>query len=173
MFNACFYRLHSDAEKLVDIDSFFYPLDSIRHCNRLYGPRGFVQYQAFLPRDASAVGLPRLLDAVVASGAASFLAVLKSCGPADGGLLSYLEPGHTLALDIPYQPRSVPDLCRRLDRILLDHGGRLYLAKDSLMSAETFRAMYPRLDEFLAVKRRVDPHSRFTSSQARRVGLVT
>jgi decaprenylphospho-beta-D-ribofuranose 2-oxidase len=173
MFNACFYRLHSDAEKLVDIDSFFYPLDSIRHWNRLYGPRGFVQYQAFLPRDASAVGLPRLLDAVVASGAASFLAVLKSCGPADGGLLSYLEPGHTLALDIPYQPRSVPDLCRRLDRILLDHGGRLYLAKDSLMSAETFRAMYPRLDEFLAVKRRVDPHSRFTSSQARRVGLVT
>jgi decaprenylphospho-beta-D-ribofuranose 2-oxidase len=172
-FNTVFYRIHADTEKLVDIDSFFYPLDAVRHWNRLYGPRGFVQYQAFLPRETSAAGLPRLLDAVVASGAASFLAVLKSCGAADGGLLSYLEPGHTLALDIPYHPRSVPELCRRLDRILLDHGGRLYLAKDSLMSAETFRAMYPRMDEFLAVKRRIDPDARFVSSQARRVGLVT
>lgn len=171
-FNAVFYRLHPDADKLVDIDSFFYPLDAVRHWNRLYGPRGFVQYQAFLPRDTSAVGLPLLLNAMVASGAASFLAVLKSCGPADGGLLSYLEPGHTLALDIPYHPRRVPELCRRLDRILLDHGGRLYLAKDSLMAAETFRAMYPRIDEFLAVKRRVDPDCRFVSAQARRVGLV-
>jgi decaprenylphospho-beta-D-ribofuranose 2-oxidase len=171
-FNAVFYRLHADAEKLVDIDSFFYPLDAVRHWNRLYGRRGFVQYQAFLPRETSAAGLPWLLDAVVRSGAASFLAVLKSCGAADGGLLSYLEPGHTLALDIPYHPRSVPELCRRLDRILLDHGGRLYLAKDSLMSADTFRAMYPRMDEFLAVKRRVDPDGRFVSSQARRVGLV-
>jgi decaprenylphospho-beta-D-ribofuranose 2-oxidase len=109
---------------------------------------------------------------VVQSGAASFLAVLKSCGAADGGLLSYLEPGHTLALDIPYHPRATPDLCRRLDRILLDHGGRLYLAKDSLMTAATFRAMYPRMDAFVAVKQRVDPTGRFVSSQARRVGLA-
>jgi len=172
-FNAAFYGLHADNEKIVNIESFFYPLDAVRHWNRLYGPRGFVQYQAFFPRAESAAGLPRLLEAVVQSGAASFLAVLKSCGAADGGLLSYLEPGHTLALDIPYHPRSVPDLCRRLDRILLDHGGRLYLAKDSLMSAATFRAMYPRMDEFLAVKRRVDPEGRFVSAQARRVGLAS
>jgi FAD/FMN-containing dehydrogenase len=172
-FNTVFYGLHANTEKLVAVESFFYPLDAIRHWNRLYGPRGFVQYQAFFPRAESVVGLPRLLDAVVRSGAASFLAVLKSCGAADGGLLSYLEPGHTLALDIPYHPRSVPDLCRRLDRILLDHGGRLYLAKDSLMSAETFRAMYPRMDEFLTVRRRVDPAGRFVSAQARRVGLAS
>lgn len=171
-FNTAFYSLHADTTKVVDIDSFFYPLDTVRNWNRLYGPRGFIQYQAFFPRETSAVGLPRLLEAVVQSGAASFLAVLKSCGEADGGLLSYLEPGHTLALDIPYHPQSVPELCRRLDRILLDHGGRLYLAKDSLMSAETFRAMYPRMDEFMAVKHRVDPMGRFVSAQARRVGLV-
>lgn len=171
-FNAAFYGLHADTEKLVTIESFFYPLDAVRHWNRLYGPRGFVQHQAFFPSAESAVGLPRLLEAVVQSGAASFLAVLKSCGAADGGLLSYLEPGHTLALDIPYHPRATPDLCQRLDRILLDHGGRLYLAKDSLMSAATFRAMYPRMEEFLAVKRRVDPTGRFVSSQARRVGLA-
>ncbi len=172
-FNAMFYGLHADTEKLVDIDSFFYPLDRVRHWNRLYGPRGFVQYQAFLPRDRSPAGLPLLLKEVVASGAASFLAVVKSCGSADGGMLSYLAPGHTLALDIPYHPRVVPELCRRLDRILLDHGGRLYLAKDSLMSPDTFAMMYPRRVEFLEVKRRVDPKCRFISSQARRVGLVT
>lgn len=172
VFNSAFYAIHADTTKAVDIDSFFYPLDTVRNWNRLYGPRGFIQYQAFFPRETSAVGLPRLLEAVVASGVASFLAVLKSCGEADGGLLSYLEPGHTLALDIPYHPQSVPKLCHRLDRILLDHGGRLYLAKDSLMSAEMFRAMYPRADEFMAVKHRVDPMGRFASAQARRVGLV-
>lgn len=171
-FNAAFYRLHPDTEKLVDLNSFFYPLDAVRHWNRLYGPRGFVQYQGFLPSATSAIGMPRLLDAVVASGLASFLAVLKSCGEADGGMLSYLEPGHTLALDIPYHPRKVPSLARSLDRILLDHGGRLYLAKDSLMSAETFHAMYPRIDAFRAVKQRVDPTCRFSSMQARRIGLV-
>jgi decaprenylphospho-beta-D-ribofuranose 2-oxidase len=83
-----------------------------------------------------------------------------------------LEPGHTLALDLPYHPARTPALCRQLDRILLDHGGRLYLAKDSLTDAETFRAMYPRLREFQAVKRRVDPDGRFVSSQALRVGIV-
>jgi decaprenylphospho-beta-D-ribofuranose 2-oxidase len=171
-FNTGFYNLHANVVKLVDVESFFYPLDAIRHWNRLYGRNGFVQYQAFFPTATSAVGLPRLLNAVAKSGAASFLAVLKSCGDADGGMLSYLEKGHTLALDIPYQSPSVPTLCRELDRILLDHGGRLYLAKDSLMSANTFRSMYPQMNRFLEVKRRVDPNGRFVSAQARRVGLV-
>ncbi|MFM8892375.1 MAG: FAD-binding protein [Planctomycetia bacterium] len=171
-FNRLFYALHADEEKLVDVDGFFYPLDAVLHWNRIYGPRGFVQYQAFFPRSTSASGLRRLLACIADAGAASFLAVLKSCGDADGGMLSYLEPGHTLALDMPYHPARTPALCRRLDRILLDHGGRLYLAKDAMMAADTFRSMYPRLEEFLTVKRRVDPESRFTSSQAERVGLV-
>ena len=171
-FNGLFYALHADVEKFVDVDTFFYPLDAVLHWNRIYGPRGFVQYQAFFPRTTSATGLRRLLGCIADAGAASFLAVLKSCGDADGGMLSYLEPGHTLALDMPYHPARTPALCRRLDRILLDHGGRLYLAKDAMMSAETFRSMYPRLDDFLAVKRRVDPDGRFTSSQAVRIGIA-
>jgi hypothetical protein len=73
---------------------------------------------------------------------------------------------------MPYHPARTPALCRQLDRILLDHGGRLYLAKDAMTDAETFRAMYPRLQEFQAIKRRVDPHERFVSSQALRVGIV-
>lgn len=171
-FNALFYNLHADSTRVVDLDSFFYPLDAILHWNRLYGPRGFVQYQAFFPRAVSRAGLVRLLECIVSAGAASFLAVLKSCGASDGGLLSYLEPGHTLALDIPYRPGETDELCRRLDAILLDHGGRLYLAKDTLMSAETFRRMYPRLPEFQDVKRRYDPGNRFVSSQAIRLGIV-
>lgn len=171
-FNAAFYHLHADTTKIVDLDAFFYPLDGILHWNRLYGPKGFVQYQAFFPRATSRSGLRQLLECVVASGAASFLAVLKSCGQSDGGLLSYLEPGHTLALDLPYTAGKTGELCRRLDAILLDHGGRLYLAKDSLTSAATFRRMYPRLHEFQQVKRRYDPGNRFVSSQAIRLGIV-
>ena len=172
VFNKVFYAAHGNRRKVVDLDTFFYPLDSIRHWNRLYGPRGFIQYQAFFPRKSSLDGLRELLSTIVASGAASFLAVLKSCGPADDAMLSFLEPGHTLALDIPYRRGVIEALCGRLDRILLEHGGRLYLAKDALMDGTTFRAMYPRLDEFLAVKRRYDPEGLFASSQSRRLGIT-
>jgi decaprenylphospho-beta-D-ribofuranose 2-oxidase len=87
-------------------------------------------------------------------------------------LLSYLQPGHTLALDFANTGADLRELCGQLDRILLKHGGRLYLAKDSLMSAECFAAMYPRLAEFRAIKATVDPNCRWSSSQARRVGIV-
>ena len=172
VFNEVFYAAHGNRRRIVDLDSFFYPPDSIRHWNRLYGPHGFIQYQAFFPGKSSLDGLRELLSTIVASGAASFLAVLKRCGPADGAMLSFLEPGHTLALDIPYRRGVIESLCSRLDRILLGHGGRLYLAKDALMDGITFRAMYPRLDEFLAVKRRYDPDGLFASSQSRRLGIT-
>lgn len=171
-FNGWFYRTHADDRRIVDLDSFFYPLDAIDQWNRLYGRRGFIQYQAFFPVAKSRAGLAELLASVVASGTASFLAVLKSCGPADGGLLSFLEPGHTLALDIPFNPGTTPHLCRRFDEILLRHGGRLYLAKDAMTDAETFAQMYPRLGEFRRVKRWIDPQNRFSSSQARRLEIV-
>lgn len=170
-FNGVFYWKHANTRKVVDINTFFYPLDSVGHWNRLYGPRGFVQYQAFFPSATSHAGLRSLLGRIVESGAASFLAVLKSCGKADGGLLSYLEPGHTLALDFPYDPKATPSLCRDLDKILLEYSGRLYLAKDSMAAADTIRAMYPRLPDFMRIKREIDPTGRFASGLARRLGL--
>ena len=111
---------------------------------------------------------------ILASGVASFLAVMKSCGKADGGLLSYLEPGHTLALDIPWHGSDahMRELSRAFDEILLRHGGRIYLAKDALMTAETFRKMYPRLEEFQRVRKRADPSGRFSSALGRRLGIV-
>lgn len=170
-FNALYYRAHGDGRRLVDIDTFFYPLDRIAHWNRIYGRRGFVQYQALFPPQTSRAGLVELLERIAASRRASFLAVLKSSGAASPGMLSYLYPGHTLALDLK-MTADLPALTRELDQIVLKHGGRLYLAKDALMGPDVFQAMYPRLAEFRAVKEQVDPEQRFSSSQARRVGII-
>jgi decaprenylphospho-beta-D-ribofuranose 2-oxidase len=171
-FNTVFYAANRDKRAFVDYDTYFYPLDAVHHWNRIYGRRGFLQYQALLPPETTRDGLIALLERITRDQRASFLAVLKTCGAAGGGMLSYLYPGHTLALDFPYTGPDVLEFTQALDRILLDHGGRLYLAKDTVMSADTFRRMYPRLDEFKAVKDAVDPNRRFVSSQARRVGIV-
>lgn len=172
LFNKLYYGVHADSEKIVDFNSFFYPLDRIANWNRIYGRQGFVQYQAWFPRETSQRGLVELLQRIAASQRASFLAVLKSCGQRDQGVLSYLEPGHTLALDFAYTGDDLAALFVELDKILLTHGGRLYLAKDSMTTAATFQAMYPRLPEFLAIKRKFDPMGKFSSSQARRLGIV-
>ncbi|MEM1413371.1 MAG: FAD-binding oxidoreductase [Myxococcota bacterium] len=171
-FNTVYYAANKSTQKLVDWDTFFYPLDSVLHWNRIYGRRGFVQYQALLPKETSRDGLVALLERIARQNQASFLAVLKSCGERGRGWMSYLFPGHTLALDFPnFGPELMPFVAE-LDKILLDHGGRLYLAKDAMMDPVTFRTMYPEAERFLAYKGEVDPEGRFQSAQARRVGLV-
>ncbi len=170
-FNNWFYNKHPDLEHvIVDYDRFFYPLDSILQWNRMYGKRGFVQYQATMPLEHAA-GLTKLLEALSASKRASFLAVLKRFGEQGPGLLSYPFKGYTLALDIPNHG-DITQFLRDLDRMVLDHGGRLYLAKDACMSRQSFEAAYPRLSEFRAIKERLDPKGRFSSSMARRLGLT-
>lgn len=171
-FNALYYAAHPDRRTLVDYNTYFYPLDHVVHWNRIYGRRGFVQYQALLPPETSRRGLIALLEALARARRAPFLAVLKGSGAGNPGMLSYLHPGHTLALDIPNSGPDLPGFLARLDAILLEHGGRLYLAKDAMTTAENFAAMYPRLAEFRAVKRRIDPAGRFASSQARRLRIV-
>jgi FAD/FMN-containing dehydrogenase len=171
-FNAAYYAKNRDRKEIVDFNSFYYPLDGIEHWNRIYGRRGFVQYQALFPSHTAGEGLHELLECISQSRQASFLAVLKGCGEATPGMLSYLFPGNTLALDFPYRGDVTRRLFARLDEIVLKHSGRLYLAKDALTDAETFSRMYPRLNEFQAVKRRVDPENRFVSSQAKRLGLI-
>ncbi len=173
LFNAAYYAAHRDTPgRLVHLERFFYPLDGIGHWNRLYGSRGFVQYQVVLPPDQSRHGLATLLERLSASGRPSFLAVLKRLGPANPGLLSFPREGYTLALDLPVRP-GVVEFLRALDRLVLDHGGRVYLAKDATTTPEAVRAMYPRLDEFRAVKARLDPRGVLSSSLARRLGLVS
>lgn len=155
--------------ELQTIGAFFHPLDMVAAWNRLYGSPGLVQYQFVLP-DAAEAAVPRLLERIAQAGHPSFLSVLKRFGPANPGFLSFPLQGWTLALDVPTDPGLVP-LLGELDREVLDHGGRLYLAKDSRMSAETFAASYPRLEDFRAVRARVDPDGVFASDLSRRLRI--
>jgi FAD/FMN-containing dehydrogenase len=171
-FNSFYYSVHRNAvRQLVDLETFFYPLDAVHHWNRLYGRRGFVQYQVALPLEGGLEGLKDLLTRLAQSRRASFLAVLKRFGKSNAGLLSFPIEGYTLALDLPVASGLLP-LLHELDRVVLNHGGRIYLAKDAVMSARTFAAMYPRLEEFRAIKNRLDPRGLLSSSQARRLGIV-
>ena len=171
-FNALYYAAGRDGTGFSGLTSFFFPLDAIGAWNRLYGKRGFVQYQALLPREAAAEGCRRILEEISSERAASFLAVLKTTGPQGRGLLSFPRPGVTLALDVPNVGARLRPLAKRLDEIVLKAGGRLYLAKDSLTDAASFAAMYPRLAEFRAAQSRLDPRGRFSSAQARRLRLL-
>ena len=171
-FNALYYhRAPRDRESFSDNYRFFYPLDAIQHWNRIYGRRGFVQYQLVLPLEQGERGLPVILDEVAAAGRGCFLAVLKRMGPAGAGYLGFPREGWTLAMDFPARADTFR-LLERLDRLVLEYGGRLYLTKDARMPREVFEAGYPDLDKFLAVKREVDPRNRFASLQSQRLGLT-
>jgi len=171
-FNAAYYAIHRTAlRRLVSFEKFFYPLDAINQWNRMYGKRGFTQYQIALPQASSHEGLRTILDRFARSGRASFLAVLKRFGDAGNGLLSFPLRGYTLALDIPAGRGFVPFL-HELDRMTLDYGGRVYLAKDAVLRAEDFAAMYSRLESFRAIQRKLDPGRLLSSSLARRLRIV-
>ncbi len=157
-------------ERVAAWETFLYPLDSLRDWNRIYGRRGFYQFQCVLPDEAGAAGLRALLGAISEAGSASFLAVLKTLGRDGRGHLSFARRGWTLALDFP-RTRRVVALMARLERLTLDHGGRIYLAKDALLSPVGFRAMYPALPRFEAVLAEVDPHRVMASDLARRLRI--
>ncbi len=170
-FNEVWYRKAPKSHLgLESITGFFHPLDMVGDWNRLYGRAGFLQYQFVVPFDAVDT-LRTIMTTVAASGHASFLAVLKRFGPASGGLLSFPTPGWTLTLDLPAGVDGLGGLVGELDRLVLDAGGRHYLAKDATATPEIIRAGYPRLDEWLQIRRSVDPAGRWISDQARRLDL--
>lgn len=162
---------HIRSTRRLPFEPFFYPLDTLSDWNRLYGKPGFVQYQFVLPKTAGVTGLSEVLESIAQSGRGSFLAVLKVFGRANTNHLSFPVEGYTLALDFKVAP-AVFELLDTLDRIVLHHGGRLYLAKDARMSETTFKAGYPRWQEFEAVRGRWHAHGRFASAQSIRLGLL-
>jgi FAD/FMN-containing dehydrogenase len=170
-FNELWYRKapKRKRDQLQSIPTFFHPLDAVGGWNRIYGPRGFVQYQVTVPFGQEEA-MREVLDRLSSFGTASFLAVLKRFGPGNPGMLSYPSPGWTLALDIPVM-KGLSGLLDSLDEVVVAAAGRTYLAKDSRVRPETFAKMYDRLEDFRAVRKRVDPDGVFTSDLARRLAL--
>ena len=167
-FNSLYYHLPRRARGVQHPEPFFYPLVVISDWNRLYGPRGFTQYQCVLPEDAGRGAARRFLELLTGRGGASMLCVIKDCGPEGTGLLSFPKPGISIALDIPITD-STQALVDALNDAVCAEGGRVYLAKEALTRAAHFRAMEPRLDAFLAVRRKWDPEGRIKSAQSVRL----
>ena len=166
-YNALFYhkQWRERQTRLVHYNPFFYPLDAILDWNRMYGCRGFFQYQFVAPMAAAERVVSRVLEKVSQSGAASFLAVIKTFGQRPrAGMLSFPRPGVTLAMDLANQGDKTLRLLDELDEVVLGDGGVLYPAKDARMSPQTFAASYPDWKEFA---KHIDPH--FSSSFWRRV----
>jgi decaprenylphospho-beta-D-ribofuranose 2-oxidase len=171
-FNELYYRRvpASGRERIVPFRKFLYPLDAIHHWNRIYGKPGFYQFQCVIPDNAARAALAALLTEIAQARSASFLAVLKTLGREGRGHLSFPMRGFTLALDFPRR-EATADLIRRLEATTLTHGGRVYLAKDALLSPDSLRAMYPKVAQFEAVLARIDPAGKFGSDMARRLSL--
>ena len=153
------------------IATYFHPLDAVRNWNRLYGAAGLRQYQYVVPESEVAT-VRATLECISNAGIASFLAVLKRFGPRRGGPLSFPMPGWTLALDLPAAARGLAPLLDRLDRMVLDAGGRVYLAKDSRLPASVAAEMYPELDRFREIRSRADPERCLQSDLNRRLRLA-
>ncbi|MFO0745753.1 MAG: FAD-binding oxidoreductase [Myxococcota bacterium] len=174
-FNEVYFRRHPKGARrsLVHYDPFFYPLDAVRNWNRIYGKRGFLQYQVVLPKDPDHRAMRASLDAITKSRMGSFLAVIKEFGPRDNGGLSFPMGGVTLALDFPNYGQPLLDLLERLDAITLGAGGRVYLGKDARVSRATFQRMYPGWAAWKAVRDQWDPRGIFRSDLGLRLGLCT
>lgn len=169
-FNWLWYHRHLPRVKrgMVSPEWFFYPLDFVAHWNRMYGPRGFTQYQCVVPDAAGHGAARRFLELLTARGGASFLCVIKDCGPEGLGLLSFPRPGISIALDIPIDDRT-QSLVDALNELVIAEGGRIYLAKDALTRPEHFEKMEPRLMEWTRIRRQWDPAGRLRSAQSVRV----
>jgi len=171
-FNRLYYGRVKEpiSHQVVDIDTFFYPLDAIGHWNRIYGKQGFTQYQFILPKETSYEGLDEILSAIAESGKGSFLAVLKLYGKENKNYLSFPMEGYSLALDFKIE-KGLFKLLDRLDAIVVKYGGRIYLTKDVRVGKEVFEQGYPQIETFRRYRKEQGMDKKFQSFQSKRVGI--
>ena len=172
-FNELWYRRAPRAREgeLQSIAAYFHPLDLVGDWNRVYGRGGLVQYQFVVPFGAEPT-LRTVIERITAAALPIFLTVLKRFGPGNPGPLSFPIEGWTLAIDVPARSAGLSQLLAGFDRLVLDAGGRIYLAKDFQTTPDAVRRGYPRLDEWLAVRERVDPAGVWASDLSRRLRLT-
>jgi len=171
-FNSLYYHKVCDrvSNQQVHYEPYFYPLDSLHHWNRLYGRRGFLQYQFVIPKRAGLEGMGKILKKISASKRGSFLAVLKELGKGNSNLLSFPMKGYTLALDFKWE-HNLLKLLNELDQIVLEYDGRIYLTKDARMSEATFKQSYPHWEQFMEIRQKYGATEHFNSLQSKRLGL--
>ena len=170
IFNTGVYRLRRESgDHLAHPQPFFHPLDLVRHWNRLYGRRGFAQYQCVIPSTRDERAVERFFEVLTRMGGASPVSVLKNFGAEGSGVLSFPMPGTSVALDLPFRRGHTQALIDALNEVVIEAGGRIYLTKDALTRPEHLRAMEPRLARFAEIRRKWDPEGRLRSAQSRRL----
>lgn len=169
------FYFHKQSQKInsftTSYQQYFYPLDKLKDWPKLYGKKGFIQYQCVLPPKTAHTGYQEIFEYLQLHQYTSFLAVLKKFGHGSTGLLSFAMPGYTLAVDLPLRNRDLHKHLDYLDNIVVKNGGRIYLAKDMRTPPEIFRAMYPKIAQWQLIKAKVDPHWHFNSDLAKRLQL--
>jgi decaprenylphospho-beta-D-ribofuranose 2-oxidase len=172
-FNALLYGVQPSTvrRKIEHPEFFFYPLDAIRDWNRLYGSRGFTQYQCVIPDGAGPEGVKSFLDLLRRNGGSSMLSVIKDCGAEGEGLLSFPLKGTSVALDMPVRD-DTQRVVDTLNAHLVELGGRVYLAKDRFTRAADYRRMDKRIDAWREIKQKYDPKGRLRSAQSARLELT-
>lgn len=174
LFNTSYYLFHPSKEKIIDYDTFFYPLDSILNWNNIYGKRGLTQYQLCVPEESASgrgrEAIKKVLKVVTEYGGGSFLSVLKKMGR-HTGMISFPIKGYTLSMDFPIK-KGLDKMIDEMDSIVMEYGGRTYLTKDAFLNEAKFKRMYDgEWQKWMEVKRNVDPNNIFTSNLGRRIGL--
>ncbi|MCI0466970.1 MAG: FAD-binding oxidoreductase [Beijerinckiaceae bacterium] len=172
-FNEVYFRRGASSAGKVfinGIEPFFFPLDGILNWNRIYGRRGFLQHQSVVPEERAQAVYGEILGRIAKRGNASFLAVLKKLGASSKGLLSFPQPGFTLALDLAIDS-GIFDFLDTLDELVAAAGGRIYLAKDARQSRATFESGYPNLQRFREIRQNAGVQDRIKSRLSERLGI--
>ncbi|HMQ79580.1 MAG TPA: FAD-binding oxidoreductase [Ignavibacteria bacterium] len=170
LFNAGIYLTARNTEDFQHYDKYFYPLDFVLDWNHIYSKSGLIQYQLNVPLEKGKEAIDKVLKKVVSYGGGSFLAVIKKMGNQEG-ILSFPFEGYTLSMDFPVRKGTI-EMCRELDKIVIQYGGRTYLTKDSILDEKTFKQMYSGLwEKWMEIKIKYDPDNKFSSNLGRRIGL--